>query len=332
MEDLMMIVGTIVAGLLVAMLCFLGLSWSSPRVRAGQTEEEKPEGANRDVNTAARPRQTGERGEGVRRRTWRTNRAGASSSAASSSGTVEEQVPQRGAAADEDSDDDEDGEDYAARASGKREARRQQREANREAEAAQREKKKEKEDKNAELRRQRDEAREAEERRKEEEVAEQRRIEEEQAQAEYAQWKGAFTLETEGTVENDVAEQSQGLLQEFVDYIKEHKLVVLEDLAAEFGLRTQDVVNRVIALEQMGRITGVMDERGKFIYISPEEMEAVAEYVKSVGRVSIAELARKSNEFIDLVPKKVPISSTCAEELAAEPPTMDVDATPTLVA
>ncbi|GBG71433.1 hypothetical protein CBR_g8852 [Chara braunii] len=331
MEDLTTTIGALVAGLLVALLSLLGLSWSRPSVRAGQPEEENPEKANRVVDVAARPTRTGERGGGLRQR-WRTNRAGASSSAASSSGTVEERVPQRGAAADEDSDDDEDGADYAPRAPAKKGARRQQREANRQAEAAQRELKKEKEDRNAELRRQRDEAREAEERRKEEELAEQRRIEEEKAQAEYAQWKGAFALETEGTVEDDVAEQSQGLLQEFVDYIKKHKLVVLEDLAAEFELRTQDVVNRVIALEQMGRITGVMDERGKFVYISPEEMKAVAEYVKSVGRVSIAELARKSNEFIDLVPKTVPVSSTCADELFAEPPAMDVDATPTLVA
>lgn len=37
-----------------------------------------------------------------------------------------------------------------------------------------------------------------------------------------------------------------------------------------------------------GRISGVMDDRGKFIYISPEEMKAVADYIKRLGRVSIA--------------------------------------------
>jgi hypothetical protein len=46
-----------------------------------------------------------------------------------------------------------------------------------------------------------------------------------------------------------------------------------------------------------------MDDRGKFIYISPEEMKAVADYIKRLGRVSIAHLASKSNEFIDLEPK-----------------------------
>jgi len=34
--------------------------------------------------------------------------------------------------------------------------------------------------------------------------------------------------------------------------VQKHKCVVLEDLAAQFGLRAQDAVNRVIALEQHG--------------------------------------------------------------------------------
>lgn len=57
---------------------------------------------------------------------------------------------------------------------------------------------------------------------------------------------------------------------------KSRKVVVLEDLAAEFGIRTQDVVSRVLALEQMGHISGVIDDRGKFIYITPEEMKKVS--------------------------------------------------------
>lgn len=55
----------------------------------------------------------------------------------------------------------------------------------------------------------------------------------------------------------------KGLLQRFVDVIKERKMAVLEDLAAEFQLRTQEVVQRIEQLEKMGRITGVMDDRGK---------------------------------------------------------------------
>ncbi|CAI5537489.1 unnamed protein product [Closterium sp. Naga37s-1] len=48
------------------------------------------------------------------------------------------------------------------------------------------------------------------------------------------------------------------------------------------------------------RISGVMDDRGKFIFISPEEMKAIASYIRASGRVSIADLAARSNELIDL--------------------------------
>lgn len=46
-----------------------------------------------------------------------------------------------------------------------------------------------------------------------------------------------------------------------------------------------------------------MDDRGKYIYISLDEMKAVADYIKREGRVSISHLASQSNQFIDLEPK-----------------------------
>ena len=133
------------------------------------------------------------------------------------------------------------------------------------------------------------------------EVEESARVEKEKAEAaEFDKWKDMFTVTNEGTVEEEMAEESGGLLAEFVDHIVEKKVVVLEELAAEFGLRTQDAVSRVQALEQMGRITGVMDDRGKFIFISRDEMAEVAAFINRKGRVAIAELARKSSDFVKL--------------------------------
>lgn len=82
-------------------------------------------------------------------------------------------------------------------------------------------------------------------------------------------------------------------------------MVNIEEVATEFSLRSSEVVDRIQGLESMGRLTGVMDERGKFIYISLDEMEAVAAYIRKKGRVAIGELAARSNEFIDLEPKAV---------------------------
>lgn len=47
---------------------------------------------------------------------------------------------------------------------------------------------------------------------------------------------------------------------------------------------------------------GVVDDRGKFIYISQEELEAVAKFVKQRGRVSLTELVENSNQLINLTP------------------------------
>ncbi len=48
-----------------------------------------------------------------------------------------------------------------------------------------------------------------------------------------------------------------------MEYIRSRKTVPLEALALEFGMRTADVIDRIRALEAAGRLTGVMDERGK---------------------------------------------------------------------
>lgn len=61
-----------------------------------------------------------------------------------------------------------------------------------------------------------------------------------------------------------------------------------------------------------------MDDRGKYIYISLEEMKAVADYIKREGRVSISHLAGKSNQFIDLEPKvQLVEDNSSIEEIAA---------------
>ncbi|XVF34072.1 hypothetical protein REPUB_Repub18cG0025300 [Reevesia pubescens] len=167
----------------------------------------------------------------------------------------------------------------------KKENKRQEREAQRRAEETAHESRQTKHDRYAEVRRRKDEEREAEEHRL------------------FEKWKGGFSVDAEGTTENEVQDGSQDLLSNFVEYIKNHKCIPLEDLAAEFKLRTQECINRITSLESMGRLSGVMDDRGKYIYISMEEMKPVADYIKRQGRVSISHLAIKSNQFIDLEPK-----------------------------
>ncbi|KAF3424135.1 hypothetical protein E2986_00578 [Frieseomelitta varia] len=120
---------------------------------------------------------------------------------------------------------------------------------------------------------------------------------------EYLKMKQAFSVEEEGYDQED-NEDEENLLQEFIQYIKQNKVVILEDLAAHFGLKATSIVERIQDLQASESLTGVIDDRGKFIYISQEELEAVAKFVRQRGRVSITELAENSNRLINLNPGK----------------------------
>jgi hypothetical protein len=111
-------------------------------------------------------------------------------------------------------------------------------------------------------------------------------------------WKASFQIKEDGTVKADIAQDSQDLLADFIDHIVHKKALVLEELAEEFRLRTQDTVRCIQELEAVRRITGVMDDRGKFIFVSLREMENVSAFIQSGGRTSISALVDKSSAFV----------------------------------
>lgn len=174
----------------------------------------------------------------------------------------------------------------------------------REAEEYMREQKKKK-DEELEQERKKIEEKEEEEERQREEA--ERKAEEERKrreQEEYEAMKAAFTVDSEGYEENEEQDQNS-LLRDFIDYIKAQKVVLLEDLAGHFKLKTQAAIDRITELQATGELTGVIDDRGKFIYISQTELEAFAKFIKQRGRVSISELAESSNDLITLTPVNV---------------------------
>ncbi|XP_009143105.1 DDRGK domain-containing protein 1 isoform X2 [Brassica rapa] len=187
-------------------------------------------------------RATGGGGRRMRRRPAAS--AGASSS---SSSNVQENI-----SGSEDEEEEEEAIGNQARASKKKEKKRQEREEQRQAEEAARESRSTKQDWYAEMRRKKDEEREAEERKLEEEEKARQAKEEEAAALEFDKWKGEFSVDAEGTTE-EVQGGNQDLLSEFVEYIKIQKCVPLEDLAAEFNLRTQECINRIASLESIGK-------------------------------------------------------------------------------
>ncbi|AES66902.1 putative DDRGK domain containing protein [Medicago truncatula] len=273
----------ILSTLLIAALIPLYL-WKRHRDSQSSSSSSSTEEAHQ-----APVREPAARATATRRMRRRTVASGASSSSA---------PPATQQESGDESDNEAAGDEQEAKASKKKELKRQEREARRQAEEA----RQSKQDRYSEMRRLKDEEREAQERKLEEEAKAQKAREEEAAALEFDKWKGEFSVDDEGTLEEE-QDKTEDLLTNFVEYIKKQKCVPLEDLAAEFKLRTQECINRITSLESMGRLSGVMDDRGKFIYISQEEMKAVADYIKRQGRVSISHLASKSNQFIDLEPK-----------------------------
>ncbi|KAF0753423.1 hypothetical protein AaE_005714 [Aphanomyces astaci] len=120
-------------------------------------------------------------------------------------------------------------------------------------------------------------------------------------QVEFDKWRALISVEDAGTdadVVDGSVDDSNLLMQAFVEYIESHKVVVLEDVAAEFGLRTEDARDRVAALVASGRLSGLLDDRGKFVSISDHEMNAVATYIRTQGRLTLHDLGRECNRLV----------------------------------
>lgn len=171
--------------------------------------------------------------------------------------------------------------------------------AARERELEEREERKQRQQAQEEQRKKDEELLKLEEAQKEEEEIKLKEEKEKQELEEYLKMKEAFAVEEEGFDENETEEQGQKF-QDFIDYIEKHKVVMLEDLAAQFKLKTQDCIDRVQTLLEEEQLTGVIDDRGKFISITPEELQAVAKFIRQRGRILISELVESSNQLIRL--------------------------------
>lgn len=208
-----------------------------------------------------------------------------------------------------DSDDDAaaghrlpDAEKMGAKKRAKLEAKADKR-AHREAEQQHRDDRKKRDELAADERRQAEERERQAEQRQEEAERAARELRERQEHEEYVRMRAAFSVEEEGYDETaaDGAE-GENLLQQFVEHIRAKKVVLLEDLARTFKLKTQAAIDRIQELKANGTLTGVLDDRGKFIYISEQELRAVATFIRQRGRISIGELAESSNNLISLAP------------------------------
>jgi hypothetical protein len=111
-----------------------------------------------------------------------------------------------------------------------------------------------------------------------------------------------FVVEEAGDKQEEDKEY-ENKLQLFIDYIQIRKVVLFEDVAAEFGMSSKDVIDRIQRLMETGRLLGITDDRGKFIHVTEQEYESVARYIKSRGRVNKTDLLIECNKIIRMQPR-----------------------------
>ncbi|SPQ97831.1 DDRGK domain-containing protein 1 [Plasmodiophora brassicae] len=131
-----------------------------------------------------------------------------------------------------------------------------------------------------------------------------RQAEAKRVEAEYDQWKDLIVEEEAGTGVADTEDfAGADLLEAFVQHIKDRKMVAIEELAVRFEMGSaQNVLDRIKDLEADGRLSGVVDDRGKYIYVSREQFDQVAEFINERGRVSVADIVSACNRLIDVTP------------------------------
>jgi len=271
-----------VAGLVVLVTALLGLF-------AALMRSAGPEEGSKEKGDKASKKEAGGRKRGALDRMQRG--AAGSTQAASSTANADD---------DEDEEDEDEGAGRGGKKGAKKQDKKDQKKAQQQAERQMRqEQQANKADKQSKYK-QKQAEKDAERERHEEE---EKRAEEEKArreQEEFDKWKVSFAVEAEG--EDTAADLGESAVERFIEHIQLRKVVHLEDVASRFQMRTAAVVNRIKELEKLGRLSGIFDDRGKYVYVTLEEMQSVADWLQKKGRISRADLVAACNRMVRLEP------------------------------
>jgi len=202
---------------------------------------------------------------------------------------------------DDEEDEDDEGEGRAARrGAGKKDQKKQERNQQKQAEREVQQKKESVKSERQQKYNERQKAKDA-ECEKRDEVERKAREEKEKKQREaHAKWEAMYGLNEEGEV--DAADWDEATVERFINQVKMRKVVKLEDLAAEFRIRTSAAVDRLEHFEKLGRLSGIFDDRGKYICITAEEMQQVSEWLQRTGRINLPDLLAACESIIRLHP------------------------------
>ncbi|KAI0980115.1 hypothetical protein GJ496_010032 [Pomphorhynchus laevis] len=118
---------------------------------------------------------------------------------------------------------------------------------------------------------------------------------------EYLKLKQHFNVEEEGTEEGD----ETNFLAKFVEDLKSRKFVNLGDLTDTYKLRVTDLAERIRKLLEMKILTGILDEKGNFIYINDKEIELIVAAINQRGKFTLPEFTLDCNIVIQTGAQKL---------------------------
>lgn len=79
-------------------------------------------------------------------------------------------------------------------------------------------------------------------------------------------------------------------------------MVSLEDLSTRFKISNKEVVQRIKDLEAQARLTGVIDDRGKYIYLTVKELDGILNLIRSQGKITRADLVTECSRIVNMEP------------------------------
>ena len=130
-----------------------------------------------------------------------------------------------------------------------------------------------------------------------------KRVQEEQKKKEdeeYNKWKDMIKVGEEGEEKMDFTKEET--INKFLDYIKIRKVISLEDISGTFKLSPNEIVLKLNEFEKQGRILGIIDDRGKYIYITEKEMGLIEKMFMNRGRINKGDLIKECNRIIRFEP------------------------------
>jgi hypothetical protein len=78
--------------------------------------------------------------------------------------------------------------------------------------------------------------------------------------------------------------------------MKDRRTVLVTEIATSFELAEEKVLQRIQELIKEGRVAGVMEGDGRFIFIAEDELHSIAESLIEHGSLSLADVAAVCNK------------------------------------